>query len=175
MTACSPLARTDQTVGSGTSSRQRKARIVAHVKTGSCWFRKQFYQACRQLGLDALEVPAASVELTAEERESLKIPIRGNHSADAQWITVFVVSGTPEALAEFAQRPCVQDAYPVLHGLVPCRGTGWGEQAKRQPHPMDWRFDLIRACDDAADEEWLRLRNAKARPALGIVPPVWSP
>lgn len=138
-----------------------KARVVAYVHTGSSRFRNDFRQACRQLALDAHEVKSAAVELTAADREAWRIPVRGNQSAGAKWITVYVVRGTGKALGEFAKRKGVARTHGVLPGRVAYRGTGSGDKPKRRRrHPLDERLDAIRERDEAADAEKLRLRNS---------------
>ena len=105
-----------------------KPRIVAYVKTGSRRLRDDFFKACRHLGLDAQEVQAFG-----------------------DWITVYDVCGTAEALAEFTERKCVERWHYALDSRLPYRGMGAGEKVKRRPHPMDARLDAVRERQDMRD------------------------
>lgn len=61
----------------------RKARILATVKTGNQQWRDKFDGLRRRLGLDVREVQSW------------------------EWVTVYDVTGAPEALSEFADSECV--------------------------------------------------------------------
>ena len=143
-------------VAPGVTAHGVKPRIVVYVKTGSRRLRDDWDKACRHRGLYA-----TVAQSQGEDR-------KGN-----AFVTVFDVTGSPDALESLTQRPCVKEWHFVLDVPIPFRGPGSSDKdkCKRVMRPIDER--LVASVQYAMRNDKAiasaKLPTLEHKAALGIV------